>query len=119
MQADEMSESESQHVLSVLELIPLKCSPKHNGKFISFIATTTNPNEDKKETETIDSESHPHRSEPEEGQNSPVNGSLQKLKNGILLSLNELHQRLHRGKNTYQVHTMSLSPCRLQQRKEA
>ena len=108
MQADEMSESESQHVLSVLELIPLKCSPKHNGKFISFIATTTNPNEDKKETETIDSESHPHKSEPEEGHTSPLNGSLQKLKNGILLSLNELHQRLHRGKNTYQVHTMSL-----------
>ena len=45
-QADEMSDSESQHVLSVLELIPLKCSPKHNGKFISFIATATNPSVD-------------------------------------------------------------------------
>ena len=108
MQADEMSESESQHVLSVLELIPLKCSPKHNGKFISFIATATNPDEDKRETETIDSQSQQHESEPEKDQKSSLNGSLQRLKKGILLSLNELHQRLYQRKNACQVHTVLL-----------
>ena len=39
-QDDHASDSESQQVLSILELIPLKHSPKHNGKVISYIETT-------------------------------------------------------------------------------
>jgi len=102
-QADEeMSESESQHVLSVLELIPLKCSPKHNGKFISFIATAANPSDEEKKGNEINGESHWHKSEPEKGRTSPLNGSFQRLKKGLLIGLNEFHQRIHKRKNTYQ-----------------
>ena len=103
-QDDHDSDSESQQVLSVLELIPLKYSPKHNGKVISYIETTKilsdeeNPQKDQigEQLEKVETE--------KERDILNANGSFKSLKKRILISLNEaFNQIITKKKNSFQV----------------
>ena len=98
-QNDEIRDLGSEHVLSVLELIPLKYSPKHNGKIIAFIGTN-NILSDEEKTENEPDHEMAKRIQPKI--QSSVNGSFKRMKKGIFIRLNKTYQRITlRKKNSH------------------
>ena len=103
-QDDHDSDSESQQVLSVLELIPLKYSPKHNGKVISFIETTNILFDEEKPEKDQSGELLEKVETKKERDILNANGSFKRLKKRILINLNEAFNRiLTKKKNSFQV----------------
>ena len=93
-QDDHDSDSESQQVLSVLELIPLKYSPKHNGKVISFIETTNILFDEEKPEKDQTGEQLEKAKTEKERDILNTNGSFKRLKKRILISLNEAFNQI-------------------------
>ena len=103
-QDDHDSDSESQQVLSVLELIPLKYSPKHNGKVIAYIETTKISSDEEKPQKDQTGEQLEKVETEKERDTLNANGSFKSLKKRILISLNEaFNQILTKKKNSFQV----------------
>ena len=103
-QDDHASDSESQQVLSILELIPLKYSPKHNGKVISFIETTNILFDEEKPEKDQSGELLEKVETKKERDILNANGSFKRLKKRILINLNEAFNRiLTKKKNSFQV----------------
>ena len=103
-QDDHASDSESQQVLSILELIPLKYSPKHNGKVISFIETTNILFDEEKPEKDQTGEQLEKAETEKERDILNANGSFKRLKKRILISLNEaFNQIITKKKNSFQV----------------
>ena len=107
-QDDHDSDSESQQVLSVLELIPLKYSPKHNGKVISFIETTNILFDEEKPEKDQTGEQLEKAKTEKERDILNTNGSFKRLKKRILISLNEaFNQIITKKKNSFQVQSQN------------
>ena len=103
-QDDHASDSESQQVLSILELIPLKHSPKHNGKVISYIETTNILSDEEKPHKDQTGEQLEKAETEKERDILHTNGSFKRLKKQILISLNEAFNRmLTKKNNSFQV----------------
>ena len=103
-QDDHASDSESQQVLSILELIPLKYSPKHNGKVISYIETTNILSDEEKPQKDQTGEQLEKAETDKERDILKTNGSFKRLKKRILISLNEAFNRiLTKKNNSFQV----------------
>ena len=103
-QDDHASDSESQQVLSILELIPLKYSPKHNGKVISYIETTNILYDEEKPQKDQTGEQLEKVETEKERAILKTNGSFKRVKKRILISLNEaFNQIITKKKNSFQV----------------
>ena len=76
----------------MLELIPLKHSPKHNGKNNAFIGNTVSISDEEKmpDESEVTAEKPKRKQSLENG--AILNGSLESIKKGILFSLNEAYQ---------------------------
>jgi len=102
-QDDHASDSESQQVLSILELIPLKYSPKHNGNVFSYIETTNILSDEEKPQKDQTGEQLEKAETEKERDILNTNGSFKRLKKRILISLNEAFNRiLTKKKNSFQ-----------------
>ena len=100
-QDDHASDSESQQVLSILELIPLKYSPKHNGKVISYNLS----DEEKPQKDQTGGQLEIAEDTEKERDILNANGSFKRLKKRIQkFRLNKAFNRiLTKKKNKFQV----------------
>ena len=100
-QDDHDSDSESQQVLSVLELIPLKYSPKHNGKVIAYIETTKiSSDEEKPQKDQTGGQLERAEDTEKERDILNANGSFKRLKKRIQkFRLNKAFNRILSKKN--------------------
>ena len=98
-QDDHASDSENQQVLSILELIPLKHSPKHYGKVISYIETKNILSDEEKPQKDQTGEQLEKTETEKERDILNTTGSFKRLKKQILISLNEVFNRILTKKN--------------------